>query len=293
MSTSCIGKPSQYVVSTTYLQHIPFVLRDWANPLSKGVFQAFYQQHLLSEHTPSQISWIGSLQAFLLIFCGIVTGPLYDKGYLRALLFLGSTCIVGGLMATSFAGAYWELMLAQGVAVGIGGGCLFVPSVAVLPMHFQKRKALAMGVAATGVSLGKSGVRLSCSSGLTTVMAGGIIFPAVFRRLQPQVGFGWATRTIAMMIFVILLVPVAAMRLRQVPSSARTVDLVAFEEASFMLYAIATFLAFVGLYLPHFHIQSYATEHLKIEPNVALYMVAVLNAGSFFGRIVSYHTIAG
>jgi MFS family permease len=120
-----------------------------------GVFQSFYEQSLLSRSSSSRISWIGSTQAFLLIFGGIIVGPAYDRGHLRILIVTGSFLVVFGMAVTSIASEYWEIMLAQGVAVGMGGGCLFVPSVAVLPAYFVRRRALAMGLAAAGVSLGK------------------------------------------------------------------------------------------------------------------------------------------
>ena len=45
-------------------------------------------------------------------------------------------------------------MLAQGLIVGLGFGCLFVPSVAIIPGYFSKKRALAVGIAASGSSVG-------------------------------------------------------------------------------------------------------------------------------------------
>ncbi|KAJ3524793.1 hypothetical protein NMY22_g10853 [Coprinellus aureogranulatus] len=49
---------------------------------SFGVFQDYYTRIYLSEASPSAISWIGSISAFLSIALSLVTGPLYDRGYL-------------------------------------------------------------------------------------------------------------------------------------------------------------------------------------------------------------------
>lgn len=46
-----------------------------------GVFQTYYETGLLIQETPSNISWIGSIQAFLLLLCGLFAGPLFDMGY--------------------------------------------------------------------------------------------------------------------------------------------------------------------------------------------------------------------
>jgi MFS family permease len=120
-----------------------------------GAFQTFYSTQLLSSSTPSAISWIGSIQAFLLLLVGVFTGPIFDAGYLRTLIALGSFLIVFGMMMASLCTAYWQVMLTQAVVVGLGCGCLFVPSVAILSTYFTTRKSFATGVAASGSSLGK------------------------------------------------------------------------------------------------------------------------------------------
>lgn len=53
-----------------------------------GVYQAYYSSSLPSS-SPSVISGIGSIQAFLLFLVGTLVGPIYDSGYVRLLLILG------------------------------------------------------------------------------------------------------------------------------------------------------------------------------------------------------------
>lgn len=86
---------------------------------------------------------------------GALTGPIYDAGYFRALLSVGSFAVVFGFMMLSLATTYWQVILAQGICVGLGAGCLFVPSVAILSTYFSTKIATAMGLAAAGSSLGK------------------------------------------------------------------------------------------------------------------------------------------
>lgn len=95
------------------------------------------------------------MQAFFFLFGGILAGPLYDHGYLRSLICVGSFLIVFGMMMTSLSSTYWQFILAQGLVVGVGNGCLFVPSIAVLPTYFTKRRALVTGIAITGGNLGE------------------------------------------------------------------------------------------------------------------------------------------
>ena len=101
------------------------------------------------------MAWIGSLQSFLSVLCGAVAGPLYDHGFLRPLFMVGSALLVSGLLLTSFLHEYWELMVTQGLMVGLGGGLLFLPGLLGLSTHFDSRLALAQGIATSGGSLGR------------------------------------------------------------------------------------------------------------------------------------------
>ena len=93
---------------------------------------------------------LGSIQVFLLISLGIVAGLLYDPGYLRSLVLVGSILLVFGMLMTGLCCQYRQLILAQGVVVGAGSGFLFLPSIAVLPQYFKKRRALSTGLGSSG-----------------------------------------------------------------------------------------------------------------------------------------------
>lgn len=121
---------------------------------SFGIYQGFYTQGPLESISGSNIAWIGSLQGSLMLLICIVTGPLYDLGYLHSLVNTGTVAIVLGMIMTSICHEYWQFVLAQGVMVGIGNGLLFLPSIAIVPQYFSRRKALASGIVAAGSSIG-------------------------------------------------------------------------------------------------------------------------------------------
>lgn len=81
--------------------------------ISFGVFQDYYENHLLADFSSSSISWIGTLQAFFLIEVGIVTGPLYDRGLLRYILGTGAILLTLGVMFTSIAKEYYSIFLSR------------------------------------------------------------------------------------------------------------------------------------------------------------------------------------
>ena len=119
-----------------------------------GVFQTYYSYAIAETSTASAVSWIGSVQVFLLCFVGTLVGPIYDMGYVRLLLISGIFLSSFGIFMTSVCRNYWELFLAQGVVTGSGFGCLFLPGVAVVSQYFSTKKAFATGIASLGSSIG-------------------------------------------------------------------------------------------------------------------------------------------
>jgi MFS family permease len=236
---------------------------------SFGVYQTYYESNL-PQVSSSDISWIGSLQAFLLLIIGVITGPLYDAGYFRPLVFVGSFLVVFGMMMTSLCTAYWQAILAQGICVGIGSGCLFIPSVAIVSTYFSTKKSLATGIAASGSSIA------------------GIIYPIVFHRLEPKIGFPWATRVIAFIMLGTLLIPLAVMRVRIKPAQKRSLfDKTALKELPFMLFSLGVFFGFIGIYIPFFYMPSFALRKIPgVTAEFSVYTIGILNAGSTLGRIV-------
>lgn len=120
-----------------------------------GVFQSYYKDTLLPNHSASSISWIGTVQGFLLFLVGVIIGPIFDKGYLKSLIAGGLFFVVFGLMMTSLSTEYYQIFLAHGLAVGIGCGLLYLPSIAVVATYFTSRRAIAIGITSCGGSIGK------------------------------------------------------------------------------------------------------------------------------------------
>ncbi|PSS12831.1 hypothetical protein M430DRAFT_143191 [Amorphotheca resinae ATCC 22711] len=244
-------------------------LNSWGIVNTFGAYQTYYKSSFLANESDSNISWIGSIQAFLLLIIGVVTGPIYDAGYFNVLVAVGSFLVVFGMFMTSICKTYWELMLAQGLCVGLGSGCLFIPSVAIVSTYFTTKKSFATGIAASGSSVG------------------GVIYPIIFAQLQPKIGFGWATRVIAFIMLGTLLIPLTVMRVRVKPAQTRRLfELAAFKEVPFTMFSVGEFFGFMGLYIPFFYIQSYVINKNIMSSHLGFYMLSILNAASLFGRVI-------
>jgi MFS family permease len=165
-----------------------------------GTYQSYCETTLLRGHTTGEIAWVGTIEGVLLILCGVVAGPIYDRGHVRALLVAGPLLTVGGVMALSAAYTYSQVLLAQGVCVGLGSGLLYLPSISLVAAAFHRPgpRTLAAGIATSGAAVG------------------GIVYPIVLERLLPAVGFGWATRLLGLITLAEL---VAALLIIRTPGS--------------------------------------------------------------------------
>jgi MFS family permease len=246
----------------------------WGIVNTFGTYQTFYETDLLSASSPSDISWIGSVQAFLLMVVSALGGPLYDAGYVHHLLIGGSVLAVLGQMMLSLCTTYWQVFLAQGICIGIGTGAMFVPGVAILSTYFSTKIATATGLAAAGSSLG------------------GTIYPIVFHQLQPKIGFAWATRVLGFIMLATLIVSNCVLKVRVLPEGRRRfLDLTAFKELPYVLFVAGNTMAFLGLYNPFFYVQSYVIESGIAGPGLAFYMLSIINASSTFGRVRTLYLI--
>ncbi|GKT93787.1 major facilitator superfamily transporter [Colletotrichum tofieldiae] len=247
--------------------------------LGVGAFQEYYQNDLLSNYSPSTISWIPSLQIFFMMALtididghqGPVIGQLYDNYGPRWLILVGTFLHVFGLMMTSLSTQYWQILLAQGICSAIGVAAIFQPALNTIHGWFNVNRGAAFGLLSTGSSIG------------------GIIFPIMVTRLIKSVGYGWSMRICAFMILGLLIVAnltVKAIHPPRPQKLTRKQLLRPFKEFEFVCVVVGFFLFTYGIFVPINYIQVQALE-AGMDPNLAQYLVPMLNAGSLFGRIGS------
>ncbi|KAI1465197.1 MFS general substrate transporter [Daldinia caldariorum] len=234
-----------------------------------GVFQTYYESGAMFQRSSSDISWIGSIQSFMVLVGGVFAGPIYDRGYLRHLLIVGSFGIVFGHMMLSLCKEYWQVVLAQGLCVGLGAGMLFVPCVSIIPTYFTSKLGLALGLASSGSSVG------------------GIIYPIVLYQLINKIGYAWSVRVMGFIALGTLLIPICIMKMRfKSPKPRSIIDWTAFRDIPYMAFTITTFVGFMGLSILIFYISFYPQERGLTDEALSFYMVPIFNAASCFGRVV-------
>ncbi|OJJ50115.1 hypothetical protein ASPZODRAFT_89959 [Penicilliopsis zonata CBS 506.65] len=233
-----------------------------------GVYQDYYTKHLLAGEASSTIAWIGSVQVFFLFAGGIVGGPLFDR-FGAVILYLPCMLSVLSVMLTSLCTKYYQLMLAQAILGGIANGTVFAPSMACVGHYFHARRAAALGVTVSGSSLG------------------GVLFPIAISRMlrNPSLGFAWTVRIMGFLILVLLSIACVAIKGRLPPRAGKILLPRAFLHLPYTLITFSIFFMMWGMFTPFFYLPQYAQLH-GMSSNLSSYVLSVLNAASFFGRVL-------
>jgi MFS family permease len=225
----------------------------------------------------------------LTFFCGAPVGPIFDSYGPRALVFFGSVLLVASMFLLGLCTrkpsppqitaislisiGYWHFFMVYSVLNGLGGCLINTPCVASIGHFFLKKRGNATGVAMTAGSFG------------------GIIFPLMLQKLLPAVGFAWATRILGFILLFLLILANLLVRSRLPRKPMKSFcsvspDLRVFKDLPFALTALGIFLMEWGIFAPLTYVTSYASSHGH-SAAFGFQILAVLNAGSFFGRFLA------
>ncbi|KAJ5174344.1 MFS transporter asaE [Penicillium canariense] len=245
-----------------------FVSFGWINCI--GVFQTYYESHQLSDMSTSTVTWITSIETFVMFFAGPIFGTLFDSYGPRYILLGGTFLHVFGLMMTSLSTEYYQFILAQGICSPLGASAVFNASVNSVSTWFAKRRGFALGVTASGSSLG------------------GVIFPIMVTKLIPQVGFPWAMRICAFLILALLAVSNLTLKSR-LTHTKKPFDIMNFvrplKDLKFVVTVAACFCFFWGMFLPFTFVITQAQRY-GMSQNLSQYLIPILNAASILGRTI-------
>lgn len=100
------------------------------------------------------IALVFSLAGFLYFGLGAISGPLADHWGARPFAIVGMALLATGLALAGLARSLGEVYLAYGLGVGGGIGLAYVPVLAAVQRWFVARRALASGLAVSGIGVG-------------------------------------------------------------------------------------------------------------------------------------------
>lgn len=230
------------------------------------------------------VSIVFSLAAFLYFGLGSVSGPLADRFGSRRLALLGMLLLGLGFAAVGAARSLVEVYTVYGLAVGLGVGCAYVPAMGATQRRFACHRALASGIASSGIG------------------AGTLLVPPMASLLVGH--FGWRTA------YAVLGVTAAivgagmalliendprerglgpdgeAVRLGAAPAQPDGMTLRdAIRSRHFIALYAACLACALGVFVPFVHLAPYATDQ-GITPASAVLLVSAIGLGSAVGRFL-------
>ncbi|KAF9240049.1 MFS general substrate transporter [Melanogaster broomeanus] len=240
---------------------------------SFGVYEDFYTRVYLSGYVASDVSWIGSVQTFLLFAGGLPAGKLFDEGYFHHCIGLGSLIYLFSIFMLSLAQPhqYYQIFLAQGIGMGVGMGLLFLPAISVTSHYFRRRRTAAMGVVLAGSSLGA------------------VIYPIMLNNLSA------AFMDLGLLLTANLVMKTRLPSRRQRPDS-KPVDIKSIlTDFGYWVCSIGAVFVFWGLFLfSELHglpskLAFYAASYFHfvlVVISLNIVQIPIMNASSMFGRTV-------
>ncbi|KAL5531046.1 hypothetical protein ACEPAG_3922 [Sanghuangporus baumii] len=238
-----------------------------------GVYQDFYVRTYLGNVSSSNISLIGSTQLLFLLSIGLLTGRAFDRGYFHHLIVIGTALFAFCLFMLSLSKPhqYYQVFLSQGLGLGIAMGLTYIPTMGVLAHHFQRRRTIAMGIVASGSSVG------------------GIVHPIMLNNLfYGSVGFANGVRASAGLNLGLMTLSALLMRTRLPPKPLLPLFPVikrSMVDPTYVLSTLGASLVNVGIFFPVFFLQLYAIEH-GVNTAVAFYSITIMNAANSVGRVI-------
>ncbi|OQE47071.1 hypothetical protein PENCOP_c001G00444 [Penicillium coprophilum] len=239
----------------------------WGYIASFGVFQAYYQSTL--GVSPSAISWVGSVQIFLIFFIGTFSGRALDAGFFRPVFYAGILLQLLGVFMTSLSTRYWQLFLAQGICTGLGSGLQFCPVMGLVATYFSGRRVFALAFCLVG-----SGT-------------GGMLLPGLVKALMPLIGFGWTVRVLGFVMFATSIPAILLLQTRLPPRRAGPfIEWTAFREPTYVLFCLGMFLNFWGLYFAFYYIGAFGRSVLGLSYSESTNLIIVTNGAGILGRLI-------
>jgi MFS family permease len=209
------------------------------------------------------------LTIFFLFALSVLTGRWADRVGPRPVVLLGAATLGTGLLTTSFVQHLWLGYLTYGVGIGVAVACCYVPMVSQVSAWFARRRAVALGVAVSGIGLGT------------------LVGPPLAARLIDA--FGWRTtyRLFALIGTAALLL-VAALA-RRAPASEGAAPSLPLRELfaldAFRRLYLSGLLMGLALFVPFVFLVPYA-EDRGVAAGSAAWLVSMLGIGSVAGRLV-------
>ncbi|GMK54274.1 hypothetical protein CspeluHIS016_0108600 [Cutaneotrichosporon spelunceum] len=236
---------------------------------SYGQLVPYYLTHQLSEYSRSTVLWGGTIQTFMVFGVSVFMGRYFDVHGAKTLVISGTALATVALLGLAFSKEFYQIFLAN-AAFGLSGGIVYSPATAVAGHWFLKRRAEAVGFIVAGSGLG------------------GVIYPIMLKEMLQRLSFRDTILIIMGFNFVLMLPACFWMKARLPPRTPPPLSSLKkpWQESSFVFLCLGTSCYAMNIMSPYFN-ASILAQGNKTSPAIVSYAVAILQAGSFVGRIAA------
>ncbi|KAF2751684.1 MFS general substrate transporter [Sporormia fimetaria CBS 119925] len=240
----------------------------WGTVSAYGIYLSHYlDERVFPEASAWDYAFIGGFNFSIAMVVAPFVTILTRKFGMHKMMLCGTTLQCAGYISGSFATRIWQLHLSQGVLIGAGIGCLFIPSLPVLSQWFVRRRSLANGISGAG-----SGI-------------GGAAFAWGSEAIIQRFSIGWALRITGLIALVAQLGAIAVIRDRNhvIRPPQLGFDLTLLRRYEVILLLAWAFTSMLGYAVLLFSFSDFALS-IGLSRAQATDMIGLLNLGTAVGR---------
>ncbi|XP_038642972.1 monocarboxylate transporter 13-like [Scyliorhinus canicula] len=254
---------------------------------SFGVFFEPFMRHF--DESANRVSWISSISVATQEFASPL-GSIFGAHYgARPVVMVGGVFACLGMLTASFGQSLLHLYLSAGLLTGFGWALVFSPTVSMIAKYFKRRRALATGLAFTGVGVAS------------------FFFSPLFQLLID--GYGWrgalqilSAMMLNLCVCAALLRPIALIEDLPAASGAlpddgakgtacwgkvtSAFDLTLFQHRGFLVYSLSAGLITMGFFVPYIHLVAHGKD-LGLSDYEAAFLMSVTAISDTGARLFS------
>jgi MFS family permease len=237
-------------------------------PQAYGIYLSHYlADDLYPEATSWDYAFVGGFNFAIAMLIAPVVTILTRKLGIHIIMFTGMLLQCAGFISASFATRIWQLHISQGVLIGCGIGCLYIPALPILSQWFLKRRSLANGISAAG-----SGV-------------GGACFTWGTEAIIQRWGISWALRITGLIALVAQFIAITVVRDRNraIKPTQLGFDTKLLRRGEVLLLLSWAFISMFGYVILLFSLSDFALSIGLSRPQ-ATDIIGLLNIGTAVGR---------
>ncbi|MDQ8726131.1 MFS transporter [Bradyrhizobium sp. LHD-71] len=210
-----------------------------------------------------------AIASLIFYMLGPLSGHIADRFGPHIVTAVGAIAMASGLIATAFIGHLWTGYATYGFGVGLGAGCAYVPTLAILGRWFTRRRNLALGIAAAGTGCGM----------LVTPPLASILIDSIGWRQTCVILGGASGLLLAACAIAVARLPPA----QEQPVSSTSLGAV-LRSFEYRIMYLSWVLATMALFVPFVFLPAFSLER-GASPLAASALLSILGVASVFGRL--------